>query len=95
MTATSGTNVVVKSEKESNWRWNVWEMGFDPEDVYYAARSNDYPDLFVVQRNVGPPPGIWLYWNAADMPMEWGWVGFQEQTGPFPHPYEGQVEPEY
>jgi hypothetical protein len=55
---------------ESNWRWNVWEMGLDPRVVGLAARLLPFPTAFgigvwtpnhayAVQLSVNPSTGFW------------------------------------
>jgi len=80
--------------KESNWRWNVFELGLAPHLVQLAARINAgiYTGFYVVNT----PNGIgtvsaWLPASSGDV------NGFTTNTGrPMvgPFPYGFSVDPD-
>lgn len=79
---------------ESNWRFNVYEMGWGYSDMVMAARVLGHEDT-AIAKTVGPgAANRWLLFNFGG---NLGWVVLDQYqtTEPFPYPYlPSQVEPD-
>jgi len=80
---------------ESNWRWNVWEMGWSSSPIRLLARLNVTPDI-AIGKWIGPLGPLVAYLNYVPILDEW--ILSAVQTLPFPgahFPYGYDVEPDH
>ena len=77
---------------ESNWRWNVSELGLYAGDVRLIARSLTNPALFISDNLADPTTG--LVWSEPAAPGQLPSQLFAFPTFGTHFPYGALVEPD-
>lgn len=71
-------------EKESNWRFNVWQMGWGSSLMYLAAPLRGSTLFGIGAWNQGPLRAlIELEWAGVDR----GWIATGQSAPPPTHPH--------
>ena len=79
---------------ESNWRFNVWELGMSHSTIRLMARLvGMVPDSYLIPGN-SPPAGRHWYVRYSVFAEEWVIAGSVADVTPGNFPYGNDVDPD-